>query len=407
MHRFRRSAKALGAIAVVIALLLAAGPAAAQVGAQPPSAPAGAPVRVSVSCAWFFDPSVPVELTATGGSVGAVAPMGSFFNYANNLSVPWSAQPGPATLSSRCGGPLLSSTFTVLPPAVPPAPADVTVAPGDNHVGVSWSPPPDGENVWHYAVVTTRSGLFHSWVVVPGDLTALAVPVPNGENVSVFVLAINRYGAGPFAGPVAGAAVADGPDLLPPTVTTINVVHHSAGLGINWAPVSDPHRTPAVAHRIAAVREADGVEVASRFVAADLRHASIPSPPADSYELVVEPLDVAGVGVADSEVGVLSGGLPGQDFGPNLPQDISIQHGPAGLSVHWRPAVEGGTPTLGYSVAARRVSDGQVLGWRVVGPHDRSATFADLHLPLPRLTIEVYGFSAGAFGPPRTAPTGG
>ncbi|HWH08653.1 MAG TPA: fibronectin type III domain-containing protein, partial [Candidatus Thermoplasmatota archaeon] len=245
----------------------------------------------------------------------------------HQLEGPWSSPPAGATT-----------------PALPGAPANLTVAPGPRSLALSWSPPPldGGSPVLSYRVYRGTNATNASWVatVNASGTSYEDAPLPDAATRHYRVSAVSAVGEGPLSASAAGTTY--GPPGAPRDLAA-NATN--ASVALSWS-------APVLANATSGYRVYRDGGLVAAVPASQLSWVDANAPRRANLTYVVRAANVAGEGPASNAAAAWLPDVPG------APRALSAS-GVSKVTLKWEaPADDGGAPLLKYRV------------WRAVGAGD-------------------------------------
>lgn len=306
------------------------------------------------------------------------------------------------TLAVLCqyGGPSGSGSGTVIEYTVataPSEPRDVTVAPGDHSLAVTWVPPWSGGSsaATSYAVQIDSGSGWTAAGTTPSTATTIGGLI-NGASYQVRVAATNASGSGPWSEVVTGT-----PRTTPGAPIGLTAAQDQRSVHLAWAAPTTDGGAPTISFLVE--RSTDGSVWTTVGTTSTLEATATDLTGGTSYMFRVRANNAAGQG-APATITAVPYDIPGAPG--NLTADPSDRR----VQLSWSPAPDAGSPVTGYQV--EQSSDGGTSWYTPPGvtTDGNSATVTGLTNGVP-YTFRVAAVNAAGAGAsaevsatPRTVP---
>ena len=273
-----------------------------------------------------------------------------------------------------------AATAAVTPRTIPDIPANVTIAPGNERVTLSWQPPSSngGSAITGYEL--SHDGI--NWVGVgSGVRSRTFTDLTNGTSVTLRVRAVNAAGNGPAVSATAT------PRTVPGAPIVVTAIAGNGQATINWQPPVSNGGSTITGYQVSR----DGSNWTN--VASTVRnHTFTDLTNGTSVTLRVRAVNIAGNGATANAPSVTPRTVPG------VPTSVTATAGNGQATINWQPpSSNGGSAITGYDVSR----DG--INWTRVGSTARSHTFTGLTNGTS-VTLRVRAVNIAGNGAAVTAP---
>ena len=316
------------------------------------------------------------------------------------------------------------STPEETPATVPGMVGEVTRAPGDEVVALSWTPPQDdgSAEVTDYAIEYQRAddlAAGDAWQEFDDDPSATTTRdvtgLVNGTRYAFRVAAVNRIGVGPWSAPVVGKPIGPpGAVRKPKSVGTLTAIE------LTWkAPDNDGGR-PLIGYRIDYRVTGETDWIRSGRVPADVTTWTVENlEGGESYDFRIVAINDVGVGpanpvdtvdtegIADTEASTLAGVIA--DETPPAPESFTAVPGDRQVSFTWAASPAGRkSPITAYTVTGeptgqcvtkelscviRGLTNGVRYTFRITAENENI-----VGKPSPRVSVVPMAFNAATGG---------